>query len=200
MTARDLFARVAVRLGLPVKPPMLAERFPRHRIGEGSYGWLTVREDGGGSRLTIGAWCSTARESAIILGGNHRTDWATTYPFSVLEPRLQHISGHPASNGDVRIGSDVWLGRGSTVMSGVTIGDGAVVAAHAVVTRDVPPYAIVGGVPAKVLRYRFDPPTIERLLALRWWDWPYERIVAAGPALLSDRIEDFLDGAESGEI
>ena len=86
------------------------------------------------------------------------------------------------------------------ILSGVTIGDGAVIMARAVVTRDVAPYAIVGGVPARELGKRFDDATIARLLALRWWDWPEDRIVAAGPHMLSADIGRFLDLAESGRI
>ncbi len=126
-----------------------------------------------GDRLLIGKFCSIATDVRFIMnGGNHATEWLTTYPFPIF--------GHgwevalPASwpnKGDTVVGNDVWLGYSALVMPGVHIGNGAIVATAAVVTKDVPAYAIVGGNPAAVLRYRFDPETIARLESLRWWDW-----------------------------
>jgi acetyltransferase-like isoleucine patch superfamily enzyme len=180
------------------RPPglLLQDRYPQHSIGRGSYGDLEILSFGEGTGLRIGNYCSFARGAAIMLGGNHRPDWVTTYPFSAIDPRFAHHTGHPHSKGDVAIGSDVWVAREALILSGVTIGDGAVIGARAVVGRDVRPYAIVAGNPAVEIRRRFADPVIERLLALRWWDWPEERIAAAMPQLLSDRIEDFLDAAE----
>ena len=91
--------------------------------------------------------------------------------------------------GDIVVGNDVWIGYEAVILAGVTIGDGAVVGARAVVTRDVPPYTIVGGVPAKPIRRRFDGGVIERLSALRWWDWPVERIAANLEAIQSGDID-----------
>mgnify|MGYP001250008780 CR=1 FL=1 len=189
-----------VRRNLRGGPPMLAECYPQHAIGRGSYGELTVSDFGDGGRLFMGAYCSTARGSKVLLGGGHRTDWVTTYPFCVLEPALSDVTGHPVTRGDVVIGNDVWIGTDAMILSGVTIGDGAVIMARAVVTRDVAPYAIVGGMPARETGKRFDDATIARLLALRWWDWPHERIVRAGRHLLNSDIARFLDLAEAGEI
>ena len=95
------------------------------------------------------------RRNHIFLGGNHRTDWNTTYHFSVLWESAKNINGHPASKGDVIIGHDVWIGEGAVILSGVRIGNGAVIGAHAVVTRDVPSYQIVAGNPAKIMKPRF---------------------------------------------
>ena len=193
--------RAAQRLGWRRRPPMLARKLPQYRIGRGSYGWLTVWAAGPtASTFSMGAYCSVAHGVEVLLAADHRTDWVTTYPFAAFEPSLADVAGHPASRGDVQVGNDVWLGSGCAILSGVTIGDGAVVAARALVTKDVPPYAIVGGVPARVLRYRFDPATIDRLLALRWWDWPHDRVVAAGRELMSGDIAGFLDKAERGEL
>ena len=196
----SIVKRIGRKLGIRFKPPMLAERYPQYSIGRGSYGNLKVIDYGEGTSLRMGAYCSVADGAQVLLGGGHRDDWVTTYPFSVLEPSLAHIEGHPVTRGDVTIGSDVWLASDCKILSGVTIGHGAIVTANALVTRDVDPYAIVGGVPAKPIRKRFDEATIARLLAVAWWDWPHERVVAAGPHLLSDDIGAFLDKAEDGEI
>ena len=196
----SIVKRIGRKLGIKFGPPMLAARYPQYDIGRGSYGPLKVLDFGEGAKLRMGAYCSVADGARVLLGGGHRSDWVTTYPFSVLEPTLAHIGGHPVSRGDVSIGSDVWLASDCKILSGVTIGHGAIVTANAVVTRDVEPYTIVGGVPAKPIRKRFDEATITRLLAIEWWNWPHKRVVAAGPYLLSDDIGIFLDKAEAGEI
>jgi hypothetical protein len=100
--------------------------------------------------------------------------------------------GTPATKGDVVIGSDVWIAQRATILSGVSVGHGAVVAAGSVLIRDVPPYAIVGGVPAKLITYRFDQLIIESLLATKWWDWPDARIREAVPLLSSPNLKEFL--------
>lgn len=190
--------RLAARLGMHRTPQMVADLYPQYQVGRGSYGPLRIVSFGEPTTFRMGAYCSVAEGASVFLGGGHRTEWVTTYPFSVLEPSLSDVTGHPVSKGDVTIGNDVWLGSECLILSGVTIGDGAVIAARAVVSKDVPAYAIVAGMPGEVIRYRFDEPTIARLLALRWWDWPHERIVAAGRHLLSSDITGFLDKAERG--
>lgn len=187
-------------LGKPEVASRLGAVYPQYSIGKGSYGDLSVVDFGEGTILTVGKYCSFARGSQVMLGGNHRADWVTTYPFSALDERFRSFRGHPQSKGDVVIGNDVWVAREAMILSGVTIGDGAVIGARAVVSRDVPPYTIVAGNPAVEIRSRFPAETVERLLALRWWDWPDERIAKAMPHLLSDRIEAFLDAAEKGGI
>lgn len=147
------------------------------RIGRFTYGkhGLVVKQWGEGTSLTIGSFCSIAKNVTVILGGNHRTDWITTFPFGhIYEDRLgqERPKGHPATRGAVTIGHDVWLGYNATILSGVTIGSGAVVATNATVTKDVPPYEIWGGNPARNIGSRFDPETVDRLLALKWWDQP----------------------------
>jgi acetyltransferase-like isoleucine patch superfamily enzyme len=178
----------------------LPERFPQFEIGRGSYGGLGVVDYGGGTRVRVGAYCSIAAGVQVILGGEHRTDWVTTFPFTEIDPRFAHIKGHPRTKGDINIGNDVWIGRDAFILSGVTIGDGAVVAARALVSRDVPPYAIVAGNPATLLRYRFAADVIERLVKAAWWTWPAERIEAAVPSLLSTDVLTFLDAVESGHL
>jgi acetyltransferase-like isoleucine patch superfamily enzyme len=164
-------------------------------IGDFSYGRPKVRFPESGAKLSIGRYCSIADGVEILLGGNHRTDFVTTYPFGAMTGIWPEAAGRDdfhATNGDVTIGHDVWLGSQCMILSGVTIGTGAVIAARAVVTRDVPPYAIVGGNPARVIRMRFDAGTVERLVACRWWDLPRERIAALVPLLQGGDVEGFL--------
>jgi len=129
--------------------------------------------DFNGDRLVIGKYCSIAAEVRFIMnGGNHPTTWLTTYPFPIFGHGWEAAAPPEWPNrGDTVVGNDVWIGYGATIMPGVHIGDGAIVATAAVVTKDVPAYAIVGGNPATVIRHRFDEATIARLLAVRWWDW-----------------------------
>lgn len=131
-----------------------------------------VRDWGEGSTLRIGAYRSIAENVMILLGGNHRIDWVTSYPFPEFVEEARQIRDFGVTRGDVTISNDVWLGTGCTILSGVTIGDGAVVAAGAVVTRDVAPYAIVAGNPARTVRWRFDEATRDALCASAWWTWP----------------------------
>ncbi|MCB8822089.1 CatB-related O-acetyltransferase [Microvirga rosea] len=164
-------------------------------VGEFSYGRPKVRFPESGKKLTIGRYCSFADKVEILLGGNHRMDWTTTYPFSALRelwPTAPQTDDYHTSRGDVTIGNDVWLGSGAIILSGVTVGHGAVIAAQAVVTKDVPPYAIVGGNPAKVIRYRFDEPTIQGLLDSAWWELPREKIAVLIPLLQSDRVRELI--------
>lgn len=178
----------------------LAERFPQYEIGRASYGDLEVRSWKEGATLKLGAFCSFAAGVKIFLGGEHRTDWVTTFPFPALwKEQAGHIQGHPKTRGDVIIGNDVWIGAEAVIMSGVRIGDGAVVGARAVVTRDVPPYAIVAGNPAVLIRLRFAEQVIERLREIAWWNWSDERITRLMPLLLSERIEDFISAATAEE-
>ena len=157
-------------------------------VGRGSYGDAMVfHYRGEPSRVRMGNYCSTAHGVRLVPGGNHSTRWVTTYPFPEADER-----GHPFSKGDIVIGNDVWLGLGSTVLSGVTIGDGAVVAAAAVVTSDVPPYAIVAGVPAQVVSQRFTDEQIAALSRIAWWDWPEAEVRTHVGALLSDDVDAFI--------
>ncbi len=170
-------------------------------IGDHSYGRPKVRFPESGAKLTIGRYCSIADDVNIMLGGNHRLDFVTTYPFGAMTgvwPEASGLEGYAQTRGDVVIGHDVWLGSGCMILSGITVGDGAVVAARAVVTKDVPPYGVVGGNPAKLIRRRFDDATVERLLAARWWDLPRERIVPLIPLLQSADIEGLLAAVAAG--
>jgi acetyltransferase-like isoleucine patch superfamily enzyme len=145
------------------------------------------------SRLIIGNYSQIA--GTCLLGGQHAVNHVTTYP---LRWRLglpgAGEDGNPARRGDIVIGSDVWTGFGCWVQAGVTIGDGAV---GAMVTKDVPPYAIVGGVPAKILKYRHTEEQRAALLEIKWWDWSDEDVLAAVPYLSSEDIDAFIEYARN---
>ncbi len=164
---------------------------PGWSVGDYSYGVPLLRWWGEPVALRIGKFCSFADNVTLQLGGNHRTDWITTYPFSHLEgwPKAHGIVGHPDSRGDIQIGNDVWIASKAMIFSGVTIGDGAVIAAHALVVKDVEPYTVVGGNPAKVIRKRFSDEQIAMLLEMKWWDWSKEEIHDAVALLCSEHID-----------
>ena len=178
----------------------LQERYPQYQIGRGTYGGLEVLSWGEGATLRIGAFCSIASDVKVILGGEHRIDWVTTYPFNVLWEAGNQIQGHPKTKGDVTIGNDVWIGTEAIIMSGVIIGDGAVIGARALVTKNMPPYAIVVGNPALVIKKRFDKETIQHLLEVKWWEWEDARIEKALHWLLNNDIKGFLEAVEKNKI
>ncbi|KZF09106.1 acetyltransferase [Rhodococcus sp. EPR-157] len=157
----------------------------RVTMGAHSYGIPQVRLYSGddSTRLHIGSYSSIAAEVNILLGGNHPTDRLTTFPIRhKLNLNGAGTDGFPSSKGDVVIGNDVWIGFGSTIVSGVHIGDGAIIAAGSVVVHSVEPYSIVAGNPAKVVRRRFGDEDIARLRSLRWWDWDDD--------VVADRVSD----------
>lgn len=160
----------------------------RYEVGRGTYGEPKIRRWDSPATLTVGSFCSIAKGVVIFLGGNHRTDWITTYPFTVFRESARHITGYPATRGDVVIGNDVWIGTGAMILSGVRIGNGAVIGAMAVVTRDVPPYSIVAGNPAQVVRMRFKEDEISILQSLEWWNWDDAKLDAAMPFLLNGDV------------
>ncbi len=145
-----------------------------------------------GDRLKIGKFCSVACGAKFLFtSGNHSLRSLSMYTFPIfyeqwgLDPK--NIRDAWDNKGDIVIGNDVWIGYEAVILSGVTVGDGAVIGTRAVVTKDVPPYTIVGGVPARPIRRRFDPQTIARLEELRWWDWEEERIARNLSAIQSGR-------------
>ena len=147
-----------------------------------------------GDKLRIGRFCSIACGAKFLFtSANHSLSSLSTYPF----PLFYEEWGQPwhqltqawENRGDIIIGNDVWIGYEAVILSGVTIGDGAIIAARAVVTQDVPPYTIVGGVPARPIRKRYDQASIDQLLALRWWDWPPEQIAANLDAIQSGDLQ-----------
>ena len=164
----------------------------RWKIGDHTYGNPKVLSFGEGTSLTIGKYCSISRHVTIFLGSEHRKDWVSTFPFPFLWEDAKSIAGHPSTKGDVTIGNDVWIGYGVTVLSGVDIGDGAVIGACAVITTDIPPYAIVAGNPARIVGYRFDGETVRKLLKIRWWDWPDPLVNENVRHICSSSIDDFI--------
>lgn len=146
---------------------------------------------GAPERLAIGRFCQIAHGVRFITASaNHAMDGFSTYPFGVFSPAsLGSFRDSFGPLPDTGIGNDVWLGHGAVILPGVQIGSGAIIGAGAVVAKSVPDYAIVAGNPARVIRFRFDPQVIARLLSLRWWDQPPERIAAALPHLLGADID-----------
>ncbi len=145
-----------------------------------------------GDKLIIGKFCMIASDVTFIMNGaNHLTDAISTYPFAVFGHGWEHAmegKQYP-QKGDITIGNDVWIGYRATIMAGVTIGDGAIIAANATVTKDVAPYAIVGGNPAMEIRKRFSDEKIDKLLDIKWWDWPIEKITENVQLLTGNAIE-----------
>ena len=145
-------------------------------------------------RLIIGRFCSIACGAKFLFNSaNHALGALSTYPFPLFYEAWgldkQDVASAWDNKGDIVVGNDVWIGYEAVILAGVTIGDGAVIAARAVVTRDVAPYTIVGGVPAKPIRRRFDEATVSALLELKWWDWPAERIAQNLGAIRAGQVE-----------
>ena len=160
-------------------------------VGDFTYGEPIVLLWEKKTRLKIGKFCSIGGNVQILLGGEHQTDAITTYPFDVL------MDEKPTpSKGDVTIGNDVWIGNNVQILSGVKIGDGAVIGAGSVVTKDVRPFSIVAGNPAKFIRFRY---AAHYIHDVHWWDWPLEKIAEAIPLLMTDNIMALLQLNERWE-
>jgi acetyltransferase-like isoleucine patch superfamily enzyme len=159
--------------------------------GYGTYGieHLQIHSWDNKTKFKIGKYCSIADEVHIFLGGNHDISRITTYPFGVGAELIGPRSGHPLSNGNIVIGNDVWIGSHASIMSGVHIGDGAVIAAFSHVVKSVQPYEVVGGNPARHIKYRFTERQIEELLEIKWWDWPVKKILAERDFLTARFLE-----------
>jgi acetyltransferase-like isoleucine patch superfamily enzyme len=170
-------------------------------FGKHSYGIPEVYVfKGSEAKVVIGKFCSLAPDITLITGGIHPTDWVSTYPFrSKWNLKGADQDGTPATKGDIVVGNDVWIGTHVFILSGVKIGDGAVICTGSIVLNDIPPYAIAGGVPAKVIKMRFQNNEIEELLSIRWWEWEDDKILKYVDYLSSPRIKDFLDSLKGSE-
>lgn len=171
-----------------------------YQVGRHTYGspviWsaLIYKES---TSFSIGKYCSISGEIDIVMA-NHRTNWVSTYPFAIYR------SFWPGSNGEdsdhiakpITVGNDVWIGAHSCLLPGCKIGDGAVVAAYSVVRGTVPPYAIVAGNPSEIVGYRFSPEIVDRLLSVKWWDWPDYQVDRYLPLMMTENIEEFLRAVE----
>lgn len=145
-----------------------------------------------GDKLIIGKFCMIASGVKFIMNGaNHLTNAISSYPFAIFGNGWEHAMNGKAypNKGNIQIGNDVWIGHNATIMAGVTIGDGAIIATNSTVIKDVAPYSIVGGNPAKEIKKRFSNQTIEKLLALQWWHWDIEKITDNIQILTSNQIE-----------
>lgn len=156
-----------------------------------------------GDRLTIGKFCSIACGAKFLFNSaNHTMHSLSTYPFPLFfeewELDRSNVAASWDNKGDIVIGNDVWIGYEAVIMAGVTIGDGAIIGTRAVVTKDVPPYTIVGGVPAKPIKKRYSEETIATLSELQWWDWPREKLAANIEAIQSGRIDQLKSESIAG--
>lgn len=148
-------------------------------------------------KLIIGKFCSIACGTKFLFNcANHTLKFLSTYTFPLFyeewELEKSNITTAWDNKGDIVIGNDVWIGYEAVIMAGVHIGDGAIIAARAVVTKDVPPYTIVGGTPAKEIRKRFDAEVIQQLLMLKWWDWSADNIRQCLPYIMEGKINELL--------
>ena len=144
-------------------------------------------------KITIGRYCSIASGLKLYCGGNHRSDWLSTYPFGHVYDniiKIKPVNGTPISKGNITIGNDVWIGRDVTILSGVTIGDGAIIASNSHVVKNVPPYSIVGGNPAKFIKIRFNDQVVEKLLSIKWWNLDINEIKNIIPNLCLQENEN----------
>ena len=166
-------------------------------FGKYTYGRPKIEWQNKDAKLIVGNFCSiSANNVTIYLGGNHRTDWVTTYPFGHIHQNIFNTfngEGHPCTKGDVIIGNDVWIGANVTIMSGVTIGDGCVIANNTHVVKNAEPYSIIGGNPAKLIRYRFSEEQIKKLLEIKWWDWEDSIINQNTHLLCNPDIDTFIN-------
>lgn len=164
-------------------------------IGDHTYGLPKTLYGAENSNLIIGKYCSFGENVKIYLGGNHNIKRATTYPFGAFK-RFWSLSDDynevPISKGSVIVGSDVWIADDVTILSGVNIGHGAVIGNKSLVTKDVPPYCIVAGNPARIIKKRFGEEVISKLLEISWWNMDDVKVKEIIPYLLNENVEEFI--------
>jgi virginiamycin A acetyltransferase len=169
---------------------------PRRRVNADPTSWAPIRTvqfgPDDGYPVTVGKYCVLNHRVVVLHGGNHRFDWVGVQGAEQVDGGWVPAPDSLTSRGPVVIGNDVWIGYDALILSGVTIGDGAVVGARAVVTKDVQPFEIVGGNPARHVRWRFDEGTKDALLRIRWWDWPEDKIRRHKHEIDSPDVETFV--------
>ncbi len=149
-----------------------------------------------GDRLIIGKFCMIASDVKFIMnGGNHLTEALSTYPFAIFGNGWEHAMDNKSypHKGDISIGNDVWIGYNATIMAGVTVGDGAIIAANSTVVNDVEPYSIVGGNPARLIKKRFSEDTIAKLLELQWWNWDIDKVTRNVQHLTGNELDRIIE-------
>ena len=169
--------------------------YTKYKIGKFTYGEPVVEDwwKHPGVTLQIGNFCSISKRVTIWLGGNHRIEWISTSPLNhFLGYENSHKFDQISTKGSVIIENDVWIGADAVILSGVNIGDGAVIGARAVVSKSIPPYGIAVGNPAKTVKKRFTDEQINSLLKIQWWNWDDEKIKVNIPYILNNNIEEFI--------
>lgn len=187
LLARKLTGRRTRRNLAPLDTPLHVT------VGRHTYGRPVIPTFAGSAvTVEIGSFCSIAENVTLLLGAGHNTAWISTFPIRERFGLPGRFEQHPTYRGPTVIGNDVWIGRDVLILDGITIGHGAVIGARAVVTKDVRPYAVVAGVPAREIRRRFTDEQVEALLDIAWWDWADEQILCEVAALNGAHIDDFL--------
>lgn len=173
---------------------IFTRNYPGMEYGIGSYGLPEIRSWSSDNFVEVGNFCSIAEGVKILLAPEHNISYNTTYPFYSFLQGLHHPLSKRKS---VIIGNDVWIGTDALIMGGVTIGDGAVIGARSVVTKDIEPYSVVVGSPAKHIKFRFDQKIIEKFLKYKWWDLPIEEIGSIRKLLCSEDQKNLFEYLES---
>jgi len=162
-------------------------------VGDFSYGIPFINRWTKKYNLKIGKFCSIAENVQILMDGNHRPDWISMYPYGEIFKDVPKNPGTPIGKGDMEIGNDVWIGKNAMILPGVNVGNGAVIAAGSVVTKNVLPYEIVGGNPASHIRFRFSEKQIADLQKIAWWNWDLDKIKKEASILQSADVDNFIN-------